>query len=36
LHGPSRKHRFQQYLCCCIHVCWGSYVIATQPSPLAR
>jgi hypothetical protein len=32
LHGPSRKHRFRQYLYCCISIrCSG--VVFTEPLP---
>jgi hypothetical protein len=32
LHGPSRKHRFQQYLYCCMRVrCSGN--VFTEPLP---
>jgi hypothetical protein len=32
LHGPSRKHRFQQHLCCCVRIrCSGN--VFTEPLP---
>jgi hypothetical protein len=32
LHGPSRKHRFQQYLCICMRIrCRGN--VFTEPLP---
>jgi hypothetical protein len=32
LHGPSRKHSFQEYLYCCMRICWHDNVF-TEPLP---
>jgi hypothetical protein len=30
LHGPNRKHRFQQYLCCCMRIRYRGNVFTNR------